>query len=107
MSDKKEAPTAADLERQLAALREDFAGVVSLLRTMAEDRAGDAASRARGTADDAVERARESRDALADEAARRGREARAAVDSAVHNNPLVSVGAAMALGFALGALTRR
>lgn len=96
MAEKTTSPDGADLERQLAALREDFAGVVTLLRTMAEDRASDAATRARA-----------STDAMTEEAVRHGREARDAVDGAVRNNPYTSLGAAMALGFALGALTRR
>lgn len=96
MADKTTTTDGAELERQLAALRDDFAGVVTLLRSMAEDRATDVASRARA-----------SKDALTEEAARHGRDARDAVDSTVRNNPFTSLGAAMALGFALGALTRR
>jgi ElaB/YqjD/DUF883 family membrane-anchored ribosome-binding protein len=96
MADKTPSTDGAELERQLVALREDFAGVVTLLRTMAEDRASDAASRARA-----------STDALTQEAVRHGRDARDAVDTTVRNNPFTSLGAAVALGFALGALTRR
>lgn len=96
MADKTNSPDAADLERQLGALREDFAGVVKMMRAMAEDRASDTAQRARATTE-----------ALSEEAVRQGREARDAVDGVVRNNPLASLGAAAALGFALGALTRR
>lgn len=96
MAEKNDQPSSAELERQLAALREDFNGIATLLRDMAEDRAGQTAARARETAD-----------TLTKDAARRGYEARDAVDSAVKNNPVTSLGIAAVLGFALGALTRR
>ncbi|MFO7757148.1 MAG: hypothetical protein R6V26_01500 [Roseovarius sp.] len=96
MAEKNEHPSSADLERQLAALREDFSGIATLLRDMAEDRAGQTAERARASAEN-----------LTQEAARRGHQARDTVDSAVKDNPVVSLGIAAVLGFALGALTRR
>ena len=96
MAEKNEQASTAELERQLAALREDFNGIATLLRDMAEDRAGQTAARARETADN-----------LTQDAARRGYEARDAVDSAVKGNPVASLGIAAVLGFALGALTRR
>jgi|AntRauTorcE11898_2_1112593.scaffolds.fasta_scaffold08202_4 ElaB/YqjD/DUF883 family membrane-anchored ribosome-binding protein len=96
MAEKNDQPSSAELERQLAALREDFNGIATLLRDMAEDRAGQTAARVRETADN-----------LTKDAARRGHEARDAVDSAVKGNPVASLGIAAVLGFALGALTRR
>ncbi len=96
MAEKNDAPSSAELERQLAALREDFSSIATLLRDMAEDRAGQTADRARATAE-----------TLTQEAARRGHQARDTVDSAVKDNPVASLGIAAMLGFALGALTRR
>jgi len=96
MVQKSEQSSSAELEQQLAALREDFNGIAKLLRSMAEDRAGQTAARAREKADN-----------LTADAARRGYEARDAAETAVKGNPVVSLGIAAALGFALGALTRR
>lgn len=96
MADKTDTPSSADLERQLAALRDDFNGIASLLRDMAEDRA-----------DRTVDRARASTDKLTRDAARHGEAARVALDSSVRDNPLAALGIAAVLGFALGALTRR
>ena len=96
MAEKNEQPSSAELERQLAALREDFNGIATLLRDMAEDRAGQTAARARASADK-----------LTQDASRRGYEARDAVDTAVKGNPVASLGIAAVLGFALGVLTRR
>jgi ElaB/YqjD/DUF883 family membrane-anchored ribosome-binding protein len=96
MAEKNEAPTTEDLERQFAALREDFSGITTLLRDIASDRAGQTAERARASAEN-----------LTQDAARRGYEARDTVESAVKGNPIASLGIAAVLGFALGALTRR
>lgn len=96
MADKNDAPSTEELERQLAALREDFSSIASLLRDMAGDRAGQTADRVRASAEN-----------LTQDAAQRGYEARDAVDSAVKGNPIASLGIAAVLGFALGALTRR
>jgi len=96
MADKTDTPTGADLEKQLDALREDFAGIAKLLKSMAEDRADTVADRARSTAED-----------LSQEASRRGREARDAVEDAARGHPLATLGIAVALGFALGLFTRR
>ncbi len=96
MADKTDAPSIEELERQLAALREDFSGIATLLRDIASDRAGQTADRARASADN-----------LTQQAARRGYEARDAVDSAVKDNPIASLGIAAVVGFALGALMRR
>lgn len=96
MAEKNDHASNAELEQQLAALREDFSGIAKLLRDMAEDRAGQTAARVRDTAD-----------TLTRDAAQRGYEARDAVDSAVKGNPVASLGIAAVLGFALGALTRR
>jgi len=96
MAEKSDAPSTAELERQLAALREDFNGIATLLRDIAGDRAGQTAERVRASTDN-----------LTREAARRGHEARDTVDGAVRGNPIASLGVAAVLGFALGALTRR
>ena len=96
MADKSDAASTAELERQLAALREDFTSIATLLRDMAGDRAGETADRARASAEN-----------LTQEAARRGYQARDTVDSAVKDNPVASLGIAAVLGFALGALPRR
>lgn len=96
MADKTEHPSSAELERQIAALREDFGSIAKLLKDIAEDRAGQTASHAR-----------EGVDTLTREASRRGYEAREAVDSTVKSNPIASLGIAAVIGFALGAMTRR
>lgn len=96
MADKTDTPSGADLEKQLDALREDFAGIAKLLKSMAENRADGVADRARGAAED-----------LSHEASRRGREARDAVEDAARSHPLATLGIAVAVGFALGILTRR
>lgn len=96
MAEKNNAPTGEDLERQLAALREDFSGIATMLRDMAGDRAGQTAERARASAEH-----------LTQDAARRGHEARDTVESAVKDNPITALGIAAVLGFALGAITRR
>ena len=96
MAEKSDQPSSAELERQLAALREDFSGIATLLKDLAEDRAGQTASQAR----DSVE-------TLTREASRRGQEARDAVDSRVKGNPVASLGIAAVLGFALSAMSRR
>jgi ElaB/YqjD/DUF883 family membrane-anchored ribosome-binding protein len=96
MAEKNEQASSAELERQLAALREDFGGIATLLRDMAGERAGETANRARASAEN-----------LTQEAARRGHQARDTVDHAVRDNPVASLGIAAVLGFALGALTRR
>lgn len=96
MAEKTEQTSGAELERQIAALREDFGGIAKLLKEMTEERAGQTAARARASAED-----------LTREASRRGHEAREAVDSTVKGNPVASLGIAAVIGFALGAMLRR
>ncbi len=96
MADRNEQTSSAELERQIAALRDDFGAMTALLRDMATER---------GKA--TVAGAREAADTLSHEAARRGYQARDAVDTAVRDHPVASLGIAAVLGFVLGALTRR
>jgi len=96
MAERNDAPSTAELEHQLAALREDFNGIATLLRDMAGNRAGQTAERVRASTEN-----------LTREAAQHGSEARDTVDGAVKENPLAALGVAAVLGYALGALTRR
>jgi len=96
MAEKNDAPSTAQLETQLAALREDFNDIATMLRDMAGDSAGQTAARVRASTEN-----------ITREAARRGYEARASVDGAVKENPVAALGIAAVLGFALGAMTRR
>lgn len=95
-ADKTDELSTAELEKQLAALRDDFSNLGKLLKDMTEDRVGRSASHAYASAED-----------LTREAKARGYEARDAIERAVKDHPVTSLGIAAVLGFVLGALSRR
>lgn len=78
MAEKNDAPSSAELERQLAALREDFSSIATLLRDMVEDRAGQTADRARATAETLTQEAARSSGARYRRQCRQGQSGRLA-----------------------------
>lgn len=95
--------TSADVEDQLATIREDVSKLTKLVVEMGKEKVDESTKAAREGADDILSRAKRS----AENAARQAKEKTASIEEHIIERPIQSAIVALLIGIFIGSMSRR